>query len=637
MTHAPSPDTLLTGRLPQAASLGATYMGNGRCQFNIWAPNIGRIEVRIFKSSDASQERSVPMEPGEKGYYHALVEGVEPGDRYMYRLDGEKERPDPASRFQPEGVHKPSQIVDLNFAWEDSSWAGIPLQSYIVYELHVGTFTPEGTFRAIIPYLDYLKELGITAIELLPVAQFPGSRNWGYDGVYPFAVQESYGGPTELKHLVNACHQRGLAVIMDVVYNHFGPEGNYLWDYAPIFFTDRYHTPWGSAVNFDGAHSDEVRRYFLENVLYWVSEFHMDALRLDAVHAIMDFSARTFLEEVGELVHQQANHLNRYIYTIAESDLNDTRIIRPREAGGFNLDTQWSDDFHHALHALLTGETAGYYSDFGQLQHLSKAFSDGYVYSGQYSEHRQRRHGNSARAMDASKFVVCIQNHDQVGNRMLGDRLGHLVDFERQKLAAGCVLLSPFLPMLFMGEEYGETAPFQYFVSHSDPGLVEAVQQGRKAEFAAFEWQGDVPDPQSEETFNRSKLNHHLRQEGQHKILYDLHQELIRLRKTLPALVRLSKEQMEVLGFEQPMSLFIRRWHGEHEVFLIFNFGSSQAALTLPVPAGKWQKVLASADARWQPAPDSASTSVLPDHVLSAGECALTLEPQTFALFERIA
>jgi maltooligosyltrehalose trehalohydrolase len=501
----------------------------------------------------------------------------------------------------------------------------------------VGTFTPEGTFSAIIPYLDYLKDLGITAIELLPVAQFPGNRNWGYDGVYPFAVQESYGGPTELKHLVNACHQRGLAVIMDVVYNHFGPEGNYLWDYAPVFFTDRYHTPWGSAVNFDGAHSDEVRRYFLENVLYWVSEFHMDALRLDAVHAIMDLSARTFLQEVGELVHQQANHLNRYIYTIAESDLNDTRIIRSREAGGFNLDTQWSDDFHHALHALLTGEQAGYYSDFGQLQHLSKAFSDGYVYSGQYSEHRQRRHGNSSRAMDASKFVVCIQNHDQVGNRMLGDRLGHLVNFERQKLAAGCVLLSPFIPMLFMGEEYGETAPFQYFVSHSDPGLVEAVRQGRKAEFASFEWQGEVPDPQSEETFARSRLTHHLRQQGQHKILYELHQELIRLRKTLPALVRLSKEQMEVLGFEQQMSLFLRRWHGEHEVFAVFNFGSSQAALTLPVPAGKWQKVLSSADARWQPAPESAPTSVLPDHVLSAGECALTLEPETFALFERIA
>jgi maltooligosyltrehalose trehalohydrolase len=359
----------------------------------------------------------------------------------------------------------------------------------------VGTFTPEGTFEAIIPHLDELRELGITAVELMPVAQFPGTRNWGYDGVYPFAVQNSYGGPEGLKRLVNACHGRGIAVVLDVVYNHLGPEGNYLWDFGP-YFTDRYKTPWGSAINFDGPHSDPVRRLFIENALYWVTEFRMDGLRIDAVHGILDFSAYPFLEELASAVHEKAERLNRRVYVIAESDLNDTRVIRSRELGGYGLDAQWNDDFHHALHTLLTEDQTGYYQDFGRLGDLVKAFREGFVCSGQYSSYRRRRHGNSSRDIPAGCFVVFAQNHDQVGNRMRGERLSQLVCRERMKLAAGVVFLSPFIPLLFMGEEYGETAPFPYFISHSDADLVEAVRRGRREEFAAFGWSQEPPDPQ---------------------------------------------------------------------------------------------------------------------------------------------
>ena len=316
----------------------------------------------------------------------------------------------------------------------------------MLYELHVGTFTAQGTFDAIVPHLDELKDLGITSIELMPVAQFPGDRNWGYDGVYPFAVQNSYGGPEGLKRLVNACHQRGLAVTLDLVYNHLGPEGNYLQDFGP-YFTDRYRTPWGSAINFDGPESDEVRRFFIENALYWVTEFRVDALRLDAVHGIFDFSALHFLQELAAAVHEQAEQLNRRIYVIAESDLNDVRIVRSPELGGYGLDAQWNDDFHHALHTLLTGERTGYYEDFGRIQDLAKAFAEGFVYSGAYSPARRRRHGNSSKDLAAPRFVVFAQNHDQVGNR---HRLSALVSFEWLKLAAAVVLLSPFIPLLFI-------------------------------------------------------------------------------------------------------------------------------------------------------------------------------------------
>jgi maltooligosyltrehalose trehalohydrolase len=519
--------------------------------------------------------------------------------------------------------------VDSSFAWEDGSWSGPPLEDYVIYELHVGTFTPQGTFDAIIPHLSQLKELGVTAIELMPVAQFPGDRNWGYDGVHLFAVQNSYGGPGGLKRLVSACHSQGLAVVLDVVYNHLGPEGNYLADFGP-YFTNRYQTPWGLAINFDGSGSDEVRRFYIENALHWITEFHIDALRLDALHAVFDYSAQPFLEELASAVHQQADLLGREVYLFAESDRNDPRLIRPRELGGYGLDAHWNDDFHHALHTLLTGERFGYYQDFGSLEDLAKALREGFIYSGQYSTYRQRRHGASSRDVPAHRFVVFAQNHDQVGNRMAGERLSQLASFEELKLAAGVICLSPFIPLLFMGEEYGETAPFQYFISHSDPALVEAVRRGRREEFAAFAWQGEPPDPADEATFLRCKLDHALRREGHHQVLLEFYREMLRLRKELPALARLSKEQLEVAVYEKENVLFLRRWDGESQVFAVFNFSEAPATVTLPIPVGRWRRELDSADERWQ-----GSGSSVPDLLQSDGQLMLALNPGAFALFAK--
>jgi maltooligosyltrehalose trehalohydrolase len=606
-------------------SLGARYLGGRRCQFHVWAPFAQKVAVRIL----APQERLVPMEPGERGCYEAIVDGVEPGSLYLYRLDEGKERPDPASRFQPQGVHGPSEVVDPSFAWEDDSWAGPLLEDYVIYELHVGAFTPAGTFDAIVPHLSELKELGVTAVELMPVAQFPGDRNWGYDGVHLFAVQDSYGGPQGLKRLVNACHRQGLAVVLDVIYNHLGPEGNYLADFGP-YFTDRYRTPWGLAINFDGPQSDEVRRFYIENALHWITDFHIDALRLDALHAIFDYSAQSFLEELAIAVHQEADRLGRRVYLFAESDRNDPRLIRPRELGGYGLDAHWNDDFHHALHTLVTGERFGYYQDFGRLEDLVKALREGFVYSGQYSTYRQRRHGASSRDVPAHRFVVFAQNHDQVGNRMAGERLSRLVSFEERKLAAGAVLLSPFIPLLFMGEEYGETAPFLYFISHSDPALVAAVRRGRREEFAAFAWQGEPPDPADKGTFLRSKLDHALRKEGHHRVLFGFYKELLRLRKDVPALARLSKEQLEVAGYEKENVLFLRRWDGESQVFAVFNFNDALTSVAVPVPAGRWRRELDSTDERWQ-----GSGSSVPDLLESQGQIVLALNPKAVALFAK--
>ena len=605
--------------------LGATHLGNSGCRFVVWAPLAGKVEVHVV----SPQEKIIPLDRHPNGYHEAILEGVPLGSLYLYRLDCHQERPDPASRLQPKGVHGPSQVVDRHFPWQDSTWFGLPMQDYIIYELHVGTFTPEGHFDAIIGYLDELRQLGITAIEIMPVAEFPGNRNWGYDGVYPFAVHSSYGGPTGLKRLVDACHRKGISVILDVVYNHLGPEGNYLRDFGP-YFTEQYHTPWGPALNFDGPHSDEVRRYFIENALSWVTEFHIDALRIDAVHGIMDRSAQPFLQELAVAVHKQAERLNRRVYLIAESDLEDTRLIRHRHLGGYGLDAQWNDDFHHCIHALLTGERTGYYQDFGHIQHLVKAFHEGFVYSGQYSEYRRRRHGNSSRYIPAHRFVVFTQNHDQIGNRMLGERLSQLVSFEGLKLAAGLVVLSPFIPLLFMGEEYGETAPFPYFTSHSDPNLVQAVRQGRQEEFASFQWQGAPQDPQDEAAFLRAKINHPLRQEGQHQVLTDFYKKLIRLRKEISALTCLSKDNMEVLGYEKTRTLLVRRWSDREEVAMAFNLNKNAVEVAFPLPAGQWSKLIDSADKSWK-----GTGSLVPTTLTSDCEVALRLPPLTFVLLVR--
>lgn len=565
------------------------------------------------------------------GYQQVTVDGVAPVTRYFYQLANGKDLPDPVSRFQPEGVHGPSEIVAPHFDWEDKHWFGLPIENYILYEVHVGTFTPEGTFDAVVPYLDDLVDLGITAVELMPVAQFPGCRNWGYDGVFPFAVQNCYGGPQGLKTLVNACHRRGLALVLDVVYNHIGPEGNVLPQFGP-YFTDRYKTPWGPAINFDDAHSDDVRHFFIANALEWITDYHIDALRLDAVHAILDHSALNFLEELGDAIHQRGTELNRHVYVIAESALNDTRLIRPSEFGGYGLDAQWNDDFHHSLHTMLTKEREGYYVDFGDFQHMAKALSEGFVYSGRYSVNRRRRHGSSSRGIPPMKFVVYAQNHDQIGNRMLGERLSQLVGFEACKLASSVVLLSPFIPLLFMGDEYGESAPFQYFVSHSDPLLIEAVRRGRKEEFAGFKWSSEPPDPQSEQTFKRSKLAHPLKHQGRHRALLEYHKELIWLRKSLPALRCLSKENMDVVSFEEDHAIAVRRWSGDNEVLSIFNFSGREVRPIQNIPFGAWRKRLDSEDARWM-----GSGATAPDVIESAASAGrpLVLQRHAVLVFEK--
>jgi maltooligosyltrehalose trehalohydrolase len=417
-----------------------------------------------------------------------------------------------------------------------------------------------------------------------------------------------------------------MAVTLDVVYNHLGPEGNYLGEFGP-YFTDRYRTPWGAAVNFDGPHSDEVRRFFLENALYWLSDFRVDALRIDAIHGIMDFSAYPFLAELADTVRGLAARENRKIHLIPESDLNDVRAISPREKGGVGLDAQWNDDFHHALHALLTGERKGYYRDFGSLEDLAKAHAEGFVYSGQYSGYRKRRHGSSSRDIPAWRLVVFSQNHDQVGNRAGGERLSRLVSFEALKLAAGIVLLSPFLPLLFMGEEYGETAPFLYFVSHSDEPLVEAVRKGRREEFAAFRWEGGLPDPQEEDTFRRSRLDHELSGVGHHRVLREYYRELIRLRKGHPALSRLSKEAMEVSVYGKEKILLVRRWKGLSQAAAACHFGDSVVSVQLPLPTGEWEKLLDSSEKRW-----GGSGSAIPEKLDPRKDTSLSLNPGAFVL-----
>jgi maltooligosyltrehalose trehalohydrolase len=600
-------------------SLGAIPLEDTRFQFVVWAPLASTIELHIV----APREQLLPLSEGEGGYFHGIVDALEPGTLYFYTIDRRKDRPDPASRFQPRGVHGPTQVIKSHFPWTDQSWSGLSLPQYIIYELHVGTFTSEGTFDAVIPRLDELKELGITAVELMPVAQFPGSRNWGYDGVCPFAVQNTYGGPDGLKRLVNACHKKNLAVVLDVVYNHLGPEGNYLGDFGH-YFSDRYRTPWGKAINFDGSDSDEVRRYFVENAIYWARECHIDALRLDAVHAIVDQSTYPFLAELAEAVHREVEQLNRPVYLMAESDLNDRRLIHPHEMGGYGLDVHWNDDFHHAVHAMLTGERTGYYQDFGRLDQLAKAFREGFVYSGEYSHYRRRRHGSSSHGIPPHHFVAFFQNHDQVGNRHSGDRVSHLVSFEALKLAAGVVILSPFIPLLFMGEEYGETAPFQYFVSHSDPDLIEAVRKGRTEEFSAFRWMGEPPDPQAEETFQRSKVDRELRLEGNHRLLLDFYRDLILMRKRVIALNGVE----ETLCYEKEKVLLVRLRGSCEGVVIVFHFGHAEAVTRLSWPIGTWRKELESADERW-----GGHGSKAPSVVTGGEEVPLALAPLSLALY----
>jgi maltooligosyltrehalose trehalohydrolase len=605
------------------SQLGATLQAGNACAFQLWAPFAKEVELHLV----SPREERIRMERAERGYFQAVVEDVPAGALYFYRLNGGAGRPDPASRSQPQGVHGPSEAAPPHRV-SDPAWRGVPIEDYILYELHVGTFTKEGTFDGAARELDRLVELGVTAVEMMPVAQFPGERNWGYDGVYPFAVQHSYGGAEGLARFVEACHARGMAVVLDVVYNHLGPEGNYLNEYGP-YFTDGHKTPWGRAMNFDGPGSDEVRRYFLESALMWVRDFQIDALRLDAIHAIHDNSSTPFLTELAARVHEVGRREQRRVYLIPESDLNDARIVRSPEFGGLGMDAQWADDFHHAVHALVSGEVSGYYADFGSMRHLVKAYRDGFVYTGEYAPARERRHGNSTKLVAGHQLVVFVQNHDQVGNRMLGERLAHFVSFEAAKLAAGALFLAPYIPLLFMGEEYGDTAPFLYFVSHSDAPLVEAVRKGRQREFAAFLWRGEPPDPQAEDTFERSKLTPGLRESGRHAALYRLYRELIRLRKRVPALASLRRDAMEVTGYEKRRLVTVRRWAEGSEALGVLNLGPAGAECALPATPGRWKKLVDSSD-RDLLGPGGGAAGPLE----SDGELRCRLNPQSFLLLE---
>ncbi len=497
--------------------------------FEVWAPDARKVELVL-------DEGRYAMERGDFGYWRA-DRAADEGTAYRFSVDGGDPVPDPRSHHQTQGVHGPSAVVDHSaFRWTDDNWRGAPLSSAVIYEAHIGTFTPEGTFEGAIARLDHLVDLGVTHLELMPVAEFPGNRGWGYDGVDLYAPHQEYGGPHGLKELVDACHGRGLAVVLDVVYNHLGPDGNYLGSFGP-YFSDRYSTPWGDAINFDGPGSDEVRDFFTGNAEHWLEHYHLDGLRIDAVHAILDLSAMHFLEELARRVDALEARLGRTLSVILESDLNDPRLITPYEAGGYGADAQWSDDFHHALHALLSGETGGYYADFGGVEHVAQALQRAFVYDGSYSEFRDRRHGKRPEGLSGHRFLGYLQNHDQVGNRATGQRSSHVMSTELLKVGAALVLTSPFVPMLFQGEEWGATTPFQYFTDHTDAELGAAVSKGRRSEFESFGWDPtEVPDPQDPATFDRSVLDWSEPEDGDHLELLDWHRAVIGLRRSSPDL-----------------------------------------------------------------------------------------------------
>ncbi len=617
---------------------GARPLPDGRTRFRVWAPRASSLALKIF----GERERTVPMRPFEDDVFETIIDDAGAGTDYKYIIDDDVERPDPVSRWQAQGVHGPSRVVNPSeFEWTDDDWKGRALRDLIIYELHVGTFTPEGTFEGVIQKLPFLKSLGVTAIELMPVAEFPGSRNWGYDGTHLYAPQSTYGGPAGLKKLVDAAHREGLAVLLDVVYNHLGPEGNYLGDYAPIF-SRNYRTPWGDGLNFDGADSEGVRRYFVENALYWLTEYHVDGLRLDAVHRIMDKSPRHILSEIAEEFSREAERQGRLAWTIAESDLNDVRVIKPREECGYGIDAQWSDDFHHALHGVLTGTRRGYFADFGRIDDLAKAYTEGFVYDGRRSAFRRRRHGTSSVERPGSQHVVFIQNHDQIANSYWGDRLSALVSPAEQKVAAALLFFAPNLPLLFMGQEWGESAPFLYFTSHTDEPLARNVREGRKREYASFleaeataksSMTEGFADPQDEETFKRSKLVWSRLETEPHAGILRFYRDLIALRRSHAALSNCDKKLTEVRHDDARQWITIARGSDEGEAALLV-CNLVQEALDVPVElrSDAWRLLLWSEDEKYGGAPQDEST---PSSLYEGERAFLRIPGRSAALYTR--
>jgi maltooligosyltrehalose trehalohydrolase len=562
-----------------ASQLGANLVGDS-CEFRVWAPAAKTVTLRLVNEQGTNDW---PMQYTGDNFFE-LKAFASAGDRYFYLVDQNKPVPDPVSRLLPEGVHGPTEVIDpKKFNWTDAGWRGIPLRDYVIYELHIGTFTPEGTFDAAIAKLPYLKNLGVTVIEIMPVAAFPGTRNWGYDGVSLYAVHASYGGPDGLKRLVNAAHGIGLGVIQDVVYNHLGNEGNYLRFFGP-YFTDKHQTPWGEAINYDQPGSEGVRRYFAENALFWIREYHMDGLRLDAVQTIKDDSPKHILAEIAEDISALAAELGREVCVIAETDENDEKLVRPAKSGGYGLSAIWSDDFHHAIHAFFTGERKGYYQDFGQPEQIARALQDGFVFQGEpFKFWDGRARGTSSAHMPAPAHVNCIQNHDQVGNRAQGERLTAIIPRGARTLAAALLLLAPETPLLFMGQEYDELNPFLFFTDYGDPALQKAVREGRQQEFKDFDFAGDsVPDPQSVETFNQSKLNWQLT-EGENQML-DWYKALLALRKKyICNSVRTCKAEFAdgIIHMQLP-----------RETPVLKIFARLQGSAELPQAGAGWEKAL---------------------------------------------
>ncbi len=542
--------------------------------FEVWAPDASDVDVEV-------DGHRYPMNAAGQGWWRADVVDARDGSDYGFSFDGDIVLADPRSAWQPHGVHGLSRVVDHNaFDWQTASWRGRPIFGAVIYELHIGTFTTTGTFDAAIEHLDHLVELGVDVVEILPVAAFPGRHGWGYDGVFLYAVHDPYGGPDGLRRFVDACHHRGLAVVLDVVYNHFGPDGNVAPSYGP-YFTDTYATPWGQAINYGGPDSEPVRRFAIENALMWLRDYRIDGLRLDAVHAILDTSAVHLLEELSTEVTALSAQLGRQLSLIAESDLNDPQLITSRDAAGYGIDAQWSDDFHHALHTVLTGELDGYYEDFGSIADIAQALRHGFVYTGRYSVHRGRCHGRPLPAtVSGHQLLGYSQDHDQIGNRATGQRLAALISPGLVKIAAALVLTAPFTPMLFMGEEWSANSPWQYFTDHEDPDLAEAVRTGRRQEFKTFGWAPEnVPDPQDPATVRASTLDWAELSQPHHGEILGWYRSLITLRHAWPELVDGNLAHVDVRFNETARWLIM----GRGRLRVVVNFSPQPQSISLGV------------------------------------------------------
>ncbi|MDR0373400.1 MAG: malto-oligosyltrehalose trehalohydrolase [Nitrososphaerota archaeon] len=569
--------------------MGADFQ-DGTCRFIVWAPNQSHLKLVLPK-----ENQHFSMDKSAGGYWTHTTDGLEADTPYLYELDDKTQKPDPASHYQPKGVFGVSQVIDHDaFRWSDHKWRGLDIKDLVFYELHVGTFTPEGTLKAVQGKIKALHEFGINAVELMPITQFSGIRNWGYDGVFPYAVHNSYGKPDDLKALANECHNQGIALFVDCVYNHLGPEGNCLNSYGP-YFPPTHLGRWGANLNLDGPQNDGVRNYFLENIIHWLSNYHLDGIRLDAVLSMHDKSPRHFLAELNEKFHNYLETTSRKAYLIAESGRNVPCVLTPLSEGGFGFDAQWLDDFQHTVFALLTGEREGYYSGYDGIQDIVETLTESFIFVGDEPNCKRKRLGESYSWIPADRFIVFSQNHDQVGNRLLGDRLAALLGFEAAKIAAGIVLLSPYVPLLFMGEEYGETVPFQFFVDYQSRELAEAVRAGRKKEFAAFHWQGEVPDPQSPKTFEKSKLNWQTRNSEHGQKILSYYRALITLRRNHSIFHPQTKRQIKHIHTQNNI-LFVHKQNNKTEAGIIANCTKTPEHYDFPLEGGPYTKVLDSAD-----------------------------------------